>query len=171
MADEVVDTGVETGKPDGATPPTKTGTADPKTPDTSLSPASDVARKAEDERNRGILADLQKERKSRQEFERQVTAAKAELEQERRRVRALSGVEPRSAQDADNDVVRERLETLYPALKNLTETQVARLMAAAEKTESLEEATLSGWKRHGSQMLDQVTAAITKQFEIGRAHV
>ncbi len=162
MADEVVDSGVDSGKAADTTQSTKTVTADTTRTDSSQSTASDVSRKAEEERNRGILADLQKERKSRQEWERKAQAHETELALERRRVQALSGVNPRSDEDTNNDLVRQRLEALYPALGKLTPQQVERLLAVADKADSLEESNLSGWKRHGTQMLDQVTASVAK---------
>src|SRR3990167_9107393 len=45
-----------------------------------------------EKRFKGIQADLAKERKARQQFEQQVTLARAELDAEKRRVAALAGV-------------------------------------------------------------------------------
>ncbi len=65
----------------------------------------------------GITADLVKERKARQQYESDLKAAKAEIEAGQKRVRALAGVETPSAQQVEDDAIKQRLEALgYPTL-------------------------------------------------------
>src|SRR5882672_10968614 len=77
-------------------------------PDPIVTPVSAADQKAADERNRGILADLQKERKQRQEFERQIASLTGERDTERRRIQALVGANPRSEEETQLDEVRQR---------------------------------------------------------------
>src|ERR1700693_2180195 len=63
-------------------------------------PAADVNAGWEAEK-RAFIADLQKERRARQEVERQVTEHKNALEIERRRVGALTGITPKSEQEVN----------------------------------------------------------------------
>lgn len=114
------------------------------------------------DRERGLLADLQKERKARQQFEAQVQQAQAEIAQERRRVQALAGVNPRSQEDTDLEEVRARLIKVFPALGKLTEEQVDKILGVADKAEALEEGTLQQMTRHGRTMLDSVLSGVKK---------
>jgi hypothetical protein len=64
-------------------------------------------------------------------YERELEAAKAELEKERKRVLALSGVEPKSKEDAEIEEMREALQRIYPNLKvldKLDENVIAELL-------------------------------------------
>src|SRR4051812_3006810 len=60
----------------------------------------------DDPRYRGMMSDLQKERKARQQYDADLKAAKAELDQERRRVQALAGVNPKSKDEEDEALIR-----------------------------------------------------------------
>jgi hypothetical protein len=115
-----------------------------------------------DKERTGLLNDLKKERQQRQQYEQSVAQAQAELAQERRRVQALAGVNPRSAADTEVDAVRQRFGELFPGLAKLSDEKIERLLQVAERADGLDEATNHHWQTHGRQMLDQVTTEASK---------
>lgn len=121
-------------------------------------------KKAEDERNRGILADLQKERKARQEFERQVQSFKQQLEQQTRRVQVLAGVNPKSEDETARDEVLERLRAVNPALADITADDLKSLREIRAQQTTLQAATEHHWMLHGEAMLTKVVDGVAKAF-------
>src|SRR5882672_7197667 len=87
-------------------------------------PASGPKGGVDDAQQRGLIADLQKERQARQKLEQQFTALNANLEAERRRVQALAGVTPKSEEDTQLDEIRERIVKMFPVLGRLGEDQI-----------------------------------------------
>lgn len=116
----------------------------------------------DDPRFKGVLNDLAKERKARQKFENDYRASQTIIEQERRRVAALAGVNPRSPEQEADEAVRARFQQLYPGLAKLTDEQIERLMQVAENADSLSATTEQMWQRHGRQMLDSVVQQASK---------
>lgn len=145
---------------------TKTGTTDQQktSQQTTQRPAADQNAGKWEAEKKGLLADLQKERKSRQTFETQVRDTNAALEQERRRVQALAGVNPKSAEDADEEIVRAKLLKMFPVLNKLTDEQVDKVLGVASKAEHLESAALAGDVRYGRQALKTVHDAVAKEL-------
>lgn len=167
MADEQnVDTSTQT---DSSTSGQETGTGTTETQKPAGSPNTQVAapgadRKAEDERNRGILADLQKERRARQEIERQVSQFKNDLAAERRRVQVLAGVNPQTPEQTEAAEVRARLLQVMPELEGLTADDIKALRELREQSGSLREATEHHYKLHGRKMLDSVVDGVAAQM-------
>jgi hypothetical protein len=116
----------------------------------------------DDPRFKGVLSDLAKERKARQKFEADYRLSQAAVEQERRRVQALAGVNPRSEQDQADEAVRERFKQLYPKLGNLSDDKIDRLLQLADNADSLEAATTHHWQVHGRKMLDAAVDGMAK---------
>lgn len=116
----------------------------------------------EDPRIKGMLADLQKERTARQKLDADHKAAVADLERERKRVLALSGLEPRSKDQEDDDAIRARMETLYPWMKGLTEEDIAAIRESKGQMSELRNASVNSWKAHANKMLGQVTSGVQK---------
>jgi hypothetical protein len=116
----------------------------------------------DDPRYKGMLADLQKERKARQALEQGQTATRAELEQERRRVQALAGVNPKSKEEEDEALIRERLERLYPWMKDLSADDIAAMRDAQARLKGMEDVTVSTWRAHSQKMLDSVADGVQK---------
>ena len=63
---------------------------------------------------KAFIADLQKERRARQEFERQSNTYKTQYETEQKRVRALSGVDPLNPAEVEAAEVRARFKQVVP---------------------------------------------------------
>jgi hypothetical protein len=121
-----------------------------------------AAKFEDDPRFKGVLGDLAKERKARQQYERDLATERANLESERRRVQALAGVNPKSDQEVADEQVRERFKQLYPKLGGLDDAKIDKLLSLAENADRLEEVTNHHWQAHGRKMLDAVTAGMQK---------
>lgn len=128
-------------------------------------PPAAGARPAEDPRIAGMLADLQKERKSRQAFETQVTERNAELALERRRIQALTGVNPRSAEETDNEAIRARLQAVMgPDFGSLSKEELAELRELKTQAAELKAENARRWESHGTRMLDSTVEAVAKEM-------
>ena len=121
---------------------------------------SDAERRAE----QGRLADLQKERKARQDFERKFTESNTQVETLRRQLQALTGVSPKSQDETDAAEVRANLHKYVPELAKLDAATIERLLQVAGQAESLEQTANHYWRQHGTQMIESVESALAKEF-------
>lgn len=157
MAADVVDT--STAQPDeGVKPDTKVaGDSKPvdKTPDASKrEPTPDKS--GEDARTKGLLADLQKERKARQELEARVKQREADYEREQKRVRALAGVDPVNPEEAEAAEIRARFAKLYPDLAGLTKEDIEAIRDLRSQSGELQAAVQNHWDRHVQVVFGQL---------------
>lgn len=150
------------GQPDGGTPGADNGGKPQLGADGKPVAKEPAAKPAEDPRIRGMLADIAKERKARQSAERERDARHAELEQERRRVQALAGVNPKSKDEEDEAIIRERLERLYPWMKDLSADDIAAMRETQGRLRGIEDASVNTWRAHGQKMLDSITDGVQK---------
>lgn len=118
----------------------------------------------DDAQQRGLIADLQKERQARQKLEQQFTALNANLEAERRRVQALAGVTPKTEEDVQLDEIRARIVKMFPVLGRLDEDQIDELLSLKDHAGSIEEATQHHWTTHGRSMLSGLNEAVAKEI-------
>lgn len=167
MPNEATETGQVAATPPAQTTQqpaqTATGTQTPQnqqTPPNTTQRTDAGGNNGDDVRLRGMIADLQRERVLRQQAETRLAETGANLTREQKRVLALSGIEPKSPEDAEVDQVRARLIQVFPALAKLTEEQVDKLLATAERSSGLEEVANNHWTRHAQTMLDSVAAAV-----------
>lgn len=112
----------------------------------------------------GFLADLKKERQARQDMERRFTEHEARLAERDRQIAALTGTKTPSKEEAEADAVRERFAALFPGLAKLTDTQIEKLLAVADRGDQLDETTKNYWTNHGRTMLDNAHAGIAKEL-------
>lgn len=145
---------------DGAAKP-GSGSGDGK-PSEGTKPGAGGSKPVEDPRIKGLIEDLRKERVARQKFENDHRTTSAELERERKRVLALSGIEPRTKEQDDEALIRQRMETLYPWMKDLTSEDIQALKASQGQIAEIRNATTTQWKAHGQKMLTAVTGSIQK---------
>ncbi len=157
MADEIVAEVVDA----GTKTPDSNNVEKPVVP---VVPVTAQANSGWEAEKRGFLADLKKERAARQASEAAVATHQAELAQERRRVQALAGVNPKSDADTEADEVRAKFGQLFPGLAKLSDAQIEKLLSVADRADSLEEATASQWDRHGRKMLSTVVDAFAKEL-------
>lgn len=139
------------------------------TPDAGAKPVAGgtPAGKFEDDpRFKGVIADLAKERKARQRYEADITATRAQLDAERRRVQALAGVTPRSEQDQADEAVIQRLKQLNvprsEKLANLSDEQIDKLLSVIQNADQFERATTHHWESHASKMLEATVSSMQK---------
>jgi len=143
---------------------TKLGADGKAEPNGNVKPGAGGNTPAEDARVRGLLADLKKEREARQKLEGLHGTTAAELERERKRVLALSGIEPKSKEEEDEALIRERLERLYPWMKDLTTEDIQAIRESRGQMDEMRNATTHQWKAHGTKMLGAVTTGVQKEL-------
>lgn len=112
----------------------------------------------------GIKSDLQKERTARQQYDRDLKAAKAELETQRQRTAAALGIGVPTEADNETSAVKERFKALYPHLADLSPEDVAALREMKQTQGSLSETTRHYWSQHGQKMVGSVVTAISKEL-------
>jgi hypothetical protein len=133
--------------------------ADPKAqPGAGVKPAASQPdyKWEDDTRTKGTLADLQKERKARQEFQDAVAASKAEAAEWRRKVEALSGIVPPDPKQADTKLVRAKILELMPEL--------ADLGSIAEMKAAIEDQQVQGYASHSRRIMAQIHQGIAAEY-------
>ena len=153
------------GQNPGSTPPAgNTNSPAPADGRPPQAPAPANGGQPDDARQRGILADLQKERRARQELENRVRQHEADLAAERRRVQALAGVTPSSPEDAELQEVRQQFARVFPGLAKLTDQQIETLLQNANQAQTLQQTVQHHWESHGRSMLDSLTKEVSDAF-------
>lgn len=112
----------------------------------------------------GFRNDLKRERQARQQYERDLAAAKAELEVERKRVQAALGVMPQSPQDAQDDEIRNRFKQLFPDLADLSKEDIAAIRELKKQQEALAQTADHYWGQQAARMIDSVQSAVEKEI-------
>lgn len=90
------------------------------------------------------------------EAEKRAIKAEGELEAERKRTRALAGLEPSDPKKAESEEIRSALYQMFPqlkALENLTAEQLQEVFDAAKSAQSTSQAA---WARHATGMLNDL---------------
>lgn len=169
MADENV--GIQTQdvpKPDavladkGGAKPEPSQTTDATTVQGRPDPAKQTP--GDDRRDRGVLADLQKERKTRQALEQRLREQETVLAEERRRIQALAGVAPKTQDEVDAEEVRAQFAQLYPDLAGLTPEEIQEFRESIADRRALQETTKHYWKTHGQAMINKVVSAVATEL-------
>ena len=113
---------------------------------------------------RGQVAELQKERKARQDFERRIQETNARLEERDRQVAALTNTRTPSREESDEQAIKDRFKQLFPHLADLTAEDVEAIREAkgqgAQTTQFIEQQ----WTNHHKGLVDQVHADIAKEL-------
>lgn len=116
--------------------------------------------------HRGVLADLQKERKARQEFEQKSRSLEAQFAEAQRRVQALAGVQPKSDDETQYDAVRAQFAKLFPGLAKLNDAAIDKILQTADKAEQFESFTQQHWVDKGRQALSTIVDKVTEDAGI-----
>src|ERR1035437_6453377 len=167
MADEQ---GVGEQESQGSTPPPEQPKAESHDPQKTTESqvqrtgAADAQKSGWETEKRAFIADLQKERKQRQDFERQFATSQGELAAEKRRVAALAGVNPQSQDEVDADAIRRQFGQYFPDLANLSKDDIDAIKELREQAAQMREASEQGYRRQGKQTLTAVVNAVTKEF-------
>jgi len=119
----------------------------------------------DDARHRGMLADLHKERQSRQQLEKRLQDLERTNSDRDRRIReAVIGEKP---EEAEQRQIREALHGLSPRLKRLeglSEEEFEGLLGSIGSGEIVKQAELREWTRFGGQMIDAVGSKIAEKL-------
>ena len=116
----------------------------------------------DDPRAKGMLADLQRERRARQEFERKVTEAETRAAERDRQIAALTNSRAPSTEELDAQAVRDRFNQLYPHLGELTPEDIKALRELRAQQGQVQQAIDRQWSDHSKRMLDSVFAKISE---------
>lgn len=152
------------GKPEGGTPGADDNGATNLGADGKPVVKQESKTPVEDPRIKGMLADLQKERTARQKYEKEANEHRVSLDAERKRVQALAGLTPKTAEEADEELVKARLLKLFPQL-NGNNKDVEDLKAEIAE---LRKGTSTQWETHGKKMLGRVAAGVEKALGSGK---
>lgn len=159
MADAVVAAAVEP-QPQPAGDP-KSGTSEGVDPQKSQTQAADQrpgADKSGDAANRGILADLVKERKARQAVEERLKQLEAGQQQRDQRLReAITG---ETAIDPEIQAIRDQFAQIFPGLAKLTDEQIDKLVNFTERSDDLEATADHYWSQQGQSMLSGIEQGV-----------
>lgn len=117
----------------------------------------------DDPRAKGMLSDLQKERKARQEWERKAIEHETRLSERDRQFAALTNSRTPTTEEAQEQEIRARIEKMYPVLGRLTEAQVDKVLSVADRGEQFDTFTSNQWTRSNLQMIEGVYADIAKE--------
>ena len=109
-----------------------------------------------------MLADLQRERRARQELETRFRNTEAQYTEAQRRVAALAGVNTPSAEEAEIEQVRAQFARIFPGLAKLTDAQIDKLLQTSTRTDTMEAAAVHHWESHGRAMVDSLTAEVSE---------
>jgi hypothetical protein len=111
-----------------------------------------------------MLRDLQAERKARQDFEKKFGSTQTELEQERKRIQALVGVNTPSAEAQEAEQIKARFAQLYPHLGDLTADDITALRELRDSKSQMEQATQAMWRDKARLMSTAVEGHIAKEL-------
>lgn len=118
-----------------------------------------------DAKYRGIVADLQKERKARQEEATRRTTLETELATVRKQIQALTGASPKSESETEVEEIRAHFGKIFERLSRLdspeTFEQIEKLL---KMLPVLEQTTQHYWGRHGTTVLTQIEKKVAEEI-------
>lgn len=127
--------------------------------------ASQPAPKWEDTpQYKGQIAELQKERRARQDFETKVRDAQARLDERDRQIAALTNSKPPTKEEETDQAVRDRFKQLFPHLADLTQEDVEAIREAKTQGAQTSSFIEQQWQNHHGTMLGQVHEGIAKEL-------
>ena len=160
MAEGQVDTTTTQAADTQTTEPTTTAT-DTKV-DTSTQKPATGTNSGDDARFKGITADLAKERKARQEYEKRFKELESRYSERDKQFQALAGVKQPSAQEQEYDAIRDQFKQVFPKLGALSDEKVDRLLELLENADGLQEVQKNHWNRHGQEMVDSLASNVSE---------
>jgi hypothetical protein len=145
--------------PQGQTP----ATTDPQQTATQSQPATSGAQKpvVDEARIAGLLGDLTKERKSRQELEKQFKELRDQHAQREQHLAQVFGGQ-KSPQEQEAEAVRAAMTQLFPALGKLTPEMLDQLARIANNSNSLESSANAVWDMRASNARDFVFTKVAE---------
>lgn len=147
----------------GAASGSSASTGSSSTASTSTGSGTTPPKWEESAQYKGMLSDVQKERKARQDFERKVADFESRLNERDRQIQALTGSRTPTKAEADDEAIRERLAQLSPASR-LTEEQIADLLELRDQRQEMAATVDQHWLRHSRGMLDSLVKEVSAEF-------
>lgn len=162
----------QTGTPEGQQPQAPAQTSNPQAPaqasPQNQTPTAPTQRPAAaqnpgqgGDQNRGLLQDLQRERKARQTLENQIQQANAQLEAERNRIKALVGVTPQSEEDQQIEAAKQRLVQMFPVLQKLDEETLNQLLEVRAGANQMRQMSDMQYQRQAREAVDTLAAKVS----------
>lgn len=151
-------TTTETTQPGQTSSSTQTGAPSPGT----ANPAPNTG--VDDARYKGLLAEVQKERKARQDYEARARQFESQATERQRQIEALTGVRTPSADQQNEEAVKQAFFKMFPQFAKLSPEAIDTLLASSEKAKSFEEFQTAQWNKHSRGMLDSVADAISDEL-------
>ena len=112
---------------------------------------------------KGMLSDVQKERKARQDFERKVADIESRLTERDRQIAALTNTRTPTKAEADDEAIRTRLAQLSPAA-SLTQEEIDDLRELRANRAEMVATNEATWVRHHRGMFEGVTKAVAAEL-------
>lgn len=118
----------------------------------------------DDRRIAGLTADLQKERRARQQFERQFQEHQTRLAERDRQIAALTSTRTPSTEEAEIAEVRKQFAKIFPKLAGLTDEQIDKMLTASTSAEQIQQTTDHYWQSHGRNMTDRLLEEVATEL-------
>jgi len=115
-------------------------------------------------RDQGILNDLKSERVKRQAYERQFNDSQAQITELNRRIAALAGVTPQSAEEQDIEVIKSQFAKIYPELAGLSPDDIRGIREAVAAGQSFKETANHIWTMHAQSMVNDVVGIVADKL-------
>ena len=158
-------TGAAVAEGQSATPPDGAqagqGQQPPQQPSSAQGSAPGQNRGSDDTATRGMLADLQKERKARQDLETRIATYEATQK------RIQTAFAPEDPNAGNRQAILDALTQVSPALGKLAaldDAGIAKLFSALENQGVVTDTIQQMWENHSSTMLDEVFSAVEDEL-------
>ncbi len=138
-------------------------TSTPTTPAETRAASQPAVKWEDTPQYKGQVAELQKERKARQDFERRVADFESRLSERERQIAALTNTRTPTKAEADDEAIRERLAQLSPAAR-LTEEQINDLLELRDQRAEMAATVDQHWLRHSRGMLDSLVKEVSGEL-------
>lgn len=107
---------------------------------------------------------LQEETTKRKEFENRFARVEGALAERDRQIAALTGSKLPTEEEAEVDLVRQRLRQIEPWMGKLDDEKVDKLLSLLEQSNALQDSNVKVWRNHANSMLNSVYGSIEKEL-------
>jgi hypothetical protein len=115
----------------------------------------------------GRIAEIQRERKARQELQRQFDELKGKHEANEKRLRILAGVEQVDESEVEASEIRKKFESIYPGAKLLSDAQLLeKLQAVLERNDREDSIEKRYWDDRAEQMTNSVLDSVAEELDL-----
>lgn len=144
--------------------PASTGAASTTSTGSTQAPSQPAVKWEETPQYRGQVAELQKERKARQDFERRLLETEARATERDRQIAALTGAKIPSKDDAEVQAIRDRFKEVFPHLADLTPEDIQAIRESKARGSQTDAFVEQHWTNHHTALVKEVHAGIAKEL-------